>query len=183
MACNSKTLPIDQNIDIWDPRTQVHRYWYRKVPHKCFTNVDDSQITSASLYDQNDSKTEYILITPQWPHQLAKCSQIPITIGDSVIPPSNHVRNLGAYFDKHLSMEQHIKIKCQAAQFYNISKIRKYLDESSARILIRALVQSSGLLQQSSDRLTFQSWSQSPVSTEFCSSGAPVKSLKANIAT
>ncbi len=41
----------------------------------------------------NDSKTEYILIgTPQ---QLAKCSQSPITIGDSVIPPSDHVRNLG----------------------------------------------------------------------------------------
>ena len=90
----------------------------------------------------NDSKTEYILIGT--PHQLAKCSQSPITIGDSVIPPSNHVRNLGAYFDKHMSMAQHIKIKCQAAyaQLYNISKIRKYLDDSSAHILIHALVHS-----------------------------------------
>ncbi len=40
-----------------------------------------------------------------------------------------------------MSVEQHIKIKCQAA-YYNISKIRKYLDNSSAHILIHALVHS-----------------------------------------
>ena len=61
-----------------------------------------------------------------------------------MIPPSNDVRNLGSYIDKHMSMERHIKIKCQFAyaQLYNISKIRKYLDDSSAHILIHALVNS-----------------------------------------
>ena len=61
----------------------------------------------------NDSKTGHIFIGTS--HQLTKCSQSLITIGDRVMSPSNHVRNLGAYFDKHVSMAQHIKIKCQAA--------------------------------------------------------------------
>ncbi len=45
-------------------------------------------------------QAEYVLIGT--PHQLAKCSQSPITIGDSMIPASNYVRNPGAYFDKHI---------------------------------------------------------------------------------
>ena len=54
------------------------------------------------------------------------------------------MQNFGAYFDKHMSMEQHINSKCRAAyaQLYNIGKIRKYLDHQSAEKLIRALVHS-----------------------------------------
>ncbi len=93
---------------------------------------------------ENDSKTEYILIGT--PHQLAKYSRSPITIADSVIPPCNHVHNLGANFDKHVCMEQHIKIKCQLsciyAQIYNIRMIHKYIDDSRAHTLIHALVHS-----------------------------------------
>jgi hypothetical protein len=90
----------------------------------------------------NDAKTEYIVIgTPQ---QLAKCSETSITIGNSIIEASDFVRNLGAYFDKHMSMEHHINTKCRAAyaQLYNIGKIRKYLDAKSAETLIHALVHS-----------------------------------------
>ena len=55
---------------------------------------------------------------------------------------SDCARNVGAYFDKHMSMEQHMKSKCRAAyaQLYNIGKIRKYLDHQSAEKLIHALV-------------------------------------------
>ena len=76
--------------------------------------------------------------------QLAKCNNPSITIGDSIIEASDCVRNLGAYFDKHMSMAQHIKTKCRDAyvQLYNIAKIRKYLDDCSAEQLIHALVHS-----------------------------------------
>lgn len=90
----------------------------------------------------NDSKTEYILIgTPQ---QLAKCTEKSITIGDCTIEASDCVRNLGSYFDKHMTMEQHISVKCRVAysQLYNISKVRNYLDDQSAEQLIHALVHS-----------------------------------------
>ena len=49
----------------------------------------------------NNSKTEYILIgTPQ---QLAKCTNTAINLG-----ALSCVRNVGAYFDKHMSMEEHV---------------------------------------------------------------------------
>ena len=92
----------------------------------------------------NHSKTEYILIgTPQ---QLAKCTNMAINTGDNDIHVHtlNCVQNLGAYFDKHMTMEQYIKSKCGAAyaQLYNIRKVKKYLDHQSAEKLIHALVHS-----------------------------------------
>ena len=90
----------------------------------------------------NDSKTEYILIGTL--QQLAKCTNTSINIRGNVAHASGCVRNLGAYFDKHMSMEQNIKSKCWAAdaQLYNIGKIRKYLDHQSAEKNIHALVHS-----------------------------------------
>ena len=73
----------------------------------------------------NNSKTEYIIIgTPQ---QLAQCTNTAINIGGYEVHALNCVRNLGAYFDKYMSMEDHVKFKCRAAyvQLYNIGKIRK----------------------------------------------------------
>ena len=77
----------------------------------------------------NNYKTEYILIgTPQ---QLAKCTNTAINIEGYEVHALNCVRNVGAYFDKHISVEEHVKFKCRTAyaQLYNIGKIRKYLDQ------------------------------------------------------
>ena len=65
-------------------------------------------------------------------------------IGGYEVHALNSVRNLGAYFDKHMSMEEHVKFKCRAAyaQLYNIGKIRKYPDQHSTEKLIHALVHS-----------------------------------------
>ena len=72
----------------------------------------------------NNTKTEHILIDTQ---QLTKCTNT--SMGNSVIQATDHVGNLGAYFDKHMSMKKHVMTKCQAAyaQLHNISKIRKCL--------------------------------------------------------
>ena len=87
----------------------------------------------------NNSKTEYIIIgTPQ---HLAKRTNMAINIGGNEVHELNSVRNLGAYFDKYMSMEQHVKSKCRAA-YDNIGKVRKYLDHQSAEKLIHALVHS-----------------------------------------
>ena len=90
----------------------------------------------------NHSKTEYILIGTL--QQLAKCTNRAINIGGNDIHALNCVHNLGAYFDKHMTMEQHVKSKCGAAytQLYNIGKVKKYLDYQSAEKLIHALVHS-----------------------------------------
>ena len=90
----------------------------------------------------NDSKTEYMVIGTR--QQLAKCTDMSIIVGESEVEASEFVRNLGAYFDKYMLMEHHIKIKCRAAyaKLFNISKIRKYLDDKSTEQLIHALVHS-----------------------------------------
>ena len=55
------------------------------------------------------SKTEYILFgTPQ---QLATCTNMAIGIRDNEVHALNCVRNLGPYFDKHMTTEHHIKSK------------------------------------------------------------------------
>ena len=90
----------------------------------------------------NNSKTEYILFGTS--KQLAKCTNTAINIGGHEVHAQNCVRNLAAYFDKHMSMEEHVKFKCRAAyaQLYNMGKIRKYLDQQSTEKPIHALVHS-----------------------------------------
>ena len=67
-----------------------------------------------------------------------------INIGGNEIHALNGVRNLGAYFDKHMTIEQHVKSNSRAAyaQLYNIGKVIKCLDHENAEKLIHALVHS-----------------------------------------
>ena len=60
---------------------------------------------SMKLNKMNDAKTDYIGTR----QQLAKCANSSITIGHSTITASDSVRNLGAYFDKHMFIEHHAK--------------------------------------------------------------------------
>ena len=89
----------------------------------------------------HDAKTEYLIGT-QYEYERTKCTHTVINIGDSVVQATDCVPNLGANFDKHMSMEKHVTTKCRAAyaQLYNISNIRKYLDRKSAEQVIHALV-------------------------------------------
>ena len=53
----------------------------------------------------NDTKTEFLVIGTR--HQLAKISIDSIFVGDYVIKPLDNVRNLGTWFDCHMSMDPH----------------------------------------------------------------------------
>lgn len=90
----------------------------------------------------NDAKTEFILIGS--PQQLSKCSCTSLTIGDCSIKATEVVCNLGAYFDRHMTMEHHIQAKCRAAyaQLATISRIREFIDDKTAEQLMHALVTS-----------------------------------------
>ena len=88
------------------------------------------------------SMTDYILIGI--PQQLAKCANVAISIGGNEIHALSSMQNVGAYFDKHITMEQPVKSKCRAAyaQLQNIGKVSKYLHHQSAEKRIHALVHS-----------------------------------------
>ena len=52
------------------------------------------------------------------------------------------VRNLGAWFDRNLSMSTHINKICQSVYYHlhNIRQIRKYLTQDSAKLLVQAVI-------------------------------------------
>ena len=62
-----------------------------------------------------------------------------VRVGDEFIAPKLSVRNLGVIIDNWFCMEQHVKKVYSEA---NISKIRLYLTQDSAQILIHAYVSS-----------------------------------------
>ena len=90
----------------------------------------------------NDSKTEFLIIGSS--QQLSKVTMASIKVGDCDIQPLKHVRNLGTWFDNHMSMNIHIGKVCSKAfrGLCNIRQIRKYLSAESTKCLTHAFVTS-----------------------------------------
>ncbi len=86
----------------------------------------------------NLAKTE-LLVFPATP-----TLQLDFTIqsGSSTITPSASVRNLGVIFDDQLTFKEHIAKTARSCRFalHNIRKIRPFLTEHAAQILVQALV-------------------------------------------
>ena len=90
----------------------------------------------------NDEKTEFLLFGSR--QQLSKVSLPFITIGDSQITTSSQARNLGVIFDSTMTLKPHISNIVRVSSFHirNISRIRKYLNQSAAEQIIHAFVTS-----------------------------------------
>ena len=83
----------------------------------------------------NDEQTEFLLFGSR--QQLSKVSLPFITIGDSQITPSSQARNVGVIFDSTITLKPHISNMVRVSSFNirNISRIRKYLNQSAAEQL------------------------------------------------
>ncbi len=85
----------------------------------------------------NLAKTELLVFpaTPTLQHDFT------IQLGSSTITPSA-VRNLGVIFDDQLTFKEHIAKTAQSCRFalHNIRKIRPFLTEHAAQLLVKALV-------------------------------------------
>ncbi len=64
-----------------------------------------------------------------------------IQLGSSTITPSASVRNLGVIFDDQLTFKEHIAKTARSFRFalHNIRKIRPFLTEHAAQLLVQAL--------------------------------------------
>ncbi len=86
----------------------------------------------------NLAKTELLVFpaTPTLQHDFT------IQLGSSTITPSASVRNLGVIFDDQLTFKEHIPKTARSCRFalYNIRKIRPFLTEHAAQLLVQALV-------------------------------------------
>ncbi len=86
----------------------------------------------------NLAKTELLVFpaTPTLQHDFT------IQLGSSTITPSTSVRNLGVIFDDQLTFKEHIAKTARSCRFalHNIRKIRPFLTEHAAQLLVQALV-------------------------------------------
>ena len=90
------------------------------------------------------------IIRNLFPVHTVKCQQLSkdsfpfITIGDSQITPSSQARTLGVIFDSTMTLKPCISNIVRVSSFCirNISRIRKYLNQSAAEQIIHAFVTS-----------------------------------------
>ncbi len=86
----------------------------------------------------NLAKTELLVFSanPSLHHNFS------IQLGSSTITPSRTARNLGVVIDDQLSFSDHIATTARPCRFasYNIRKIRPFLSEQAAQLLVQALV-------------------------------------------
>ncbi len=86
----------------------------------------------------NLAKTELLVFpaTPTLQHDFT------IQLGSSTITPSASVRNLSVIFDGQLTFKEHIAKTARSCRFalHNIRKIRPFLTEHAAQLLVQALV-------------------------------------------
>ncbi len=84
----------------------------------------------------NLAKTEFLSSLPLQLYDLT------IPLGSSTITPSASVINLGVIFDDQLTFKEHIAKTARSCRFalHNIRKIRPFLTEHAAQLLVQALV-------------------------------------------
>ncbi len=86
----------------------------------------------------NLAKTEFLVFpaTPTLQHDFT------IQLGSLTIAPSTSVRNLGVIFNDQLTFKEHIARTARSCRFalHNIRKIRPFLTNHAAQLLVQALV-------------------------------------------
>ena len=90
----------------------------------------------------NEDKTEFLYFGS--PYFLNKLQKSSLLIGDEEIHPTDSVRNIGAFMDSALHMDNQVNQVCKGAWFHlrNIGKIRSYLTNDTTEKLIHAFVSS-----------------------------------------
>lgn len=104
--------------------------------------MDIRQWMATNFLRLNDDKTEFIIIGSEC--NLKKVPLSFLSVGKDRIDPAKSVRNIGAYFDYTLSMNDHISHISKNAWFQlrQISHIRPYLDKQAAVTLMHSFVSS-----------------------------------------
>ncbi len=100
--------------------------------------ADISAWMKENLLQLNLAKTD-LLVFPAPP---ALQHDFTIQLGSSTITPSSSVRNIGVIFDEQLTFKDHIAKTARSCKFalHNIRKIRPFLTEHAAQLLVQALV-------------------------------------------
>ena len=104
----------------------------------CISNVKSWMQTN--MLKLNDSKTEYIYFCSKYFKEYKPDNGI--SVGNDEIRPQSCVRNLGAFFDEHMTLERFVNEKIKTCTFFlrNIYRIRRYLTPEATKLLVHAYV-------------------------------------------
>ena len=88
----------------------------------------------------NDGKTEFIIIGTR--AQLDKINITKLSIDQVKVSAVSSVRNLGTWFDNHLTMTTAINMTCQSGlyHFHNIRRIKRFLEDRKS--IVQAITMS-----------------------------------------
>ena len=88
----------------------------------------------------NDKKTEFFVAASSY--NLRNLPNVQLDVDGTLIRPSEKIRNLGVIFDSRMSMSYNISHICSTVTFYlrNISRIRRFIDQSDCHNSVRSLV-------------------------------------------
>ena len=98
---------------------------------------------SSNRLKMNPDKTQFIWLGSR--QQLSTVNKTPLRQHDStVVVPSDNVRNLGVFFDCHMTMLDHVNNVTRAC-LYQLGQLRcvhRSLSKESAKLLVHALISS-----------------------------------------
>ena len=109
------------------------------VLHDCIAEL--SGWMSHNRLKLNENKTEMmVIVSPKLRHHLP--DNISLSVCNSQVETSDHVRNLGVIFDSSLSTSKQVTALSQSLNFhlYNISRVRRFLTEEVCHHVVRSLV-------------------------------------------
>ena len=108
---------------------------------RCISDV--SAWMKKNFLKLNHSKTEYLVVGTKNSLQHASNTST-IKIGDISVSSSASARNIGAVFDTHLTMVEHVGSLCRSCYTHirNIGKIRRFLTTSATEKVVHAFVSS-----------------------------------------
>ncbi len=117
----------------------IYRYMHKVCIRGTFMSMPDISAWMKEHHLQlNLVKTELLVFptTPTLQHDFT------IQIDWAKITPSSSVRNLGVIFDDQLTFKNHIAKTARSCRFalHNIRKIRPFLTQHAAQLLVQALV-------------------------------------------
>ena len=125
--------------------SELYVAFNRRSKQSAITNLeiwisDIQALSSENKLSCNPTKIEIVHLHSRF----LNFTSIPgINIGDYLVPISKEVCNLGAMFDKHLTMPSHINKICRTASLaLRNSRVRKYLNQQNAELLVHAFITS-----------------------------------------
>ena len=136
----------DLDYHLYADDTQLYFAFKAKDVEEAKSRVENCVAAICRWMDLNElklnhDKTEILLIHSKYRVRPPFQS---LTVGSERLSTSSSARSLGVIFDEHMSFNAHISGICKSSFYHlrNLSRIRKYLSQDSASVLVHAFVTS-----------------------------------------